>query len=62
MRNKKLYIDLFLIVDPFDGKYYILKFQLQCDKRNTGSTVTFNIHLFNFLLSTCCGHITLRSA
>ena len=61
MRNKKLYIDLFLIVDPFDGKYYILKFQLQCVKQNTVSTLVCNIHLFNFPLSTCCGHLMLRS-
>ena len=30
---------------------------IYCLKQNTVSTFTFNIHLFNFALSTCCGHI-----
>jgi len=33
-----------------------------CVKQNSVSTVVFNIHLFNFPLSTCCGRIMLHSA
>jgi hypothetical protein len=36
--------------------------KIQWVQQNNMSTLAFNIHLFNFPLSTCCGHIILRSA
>ena len=33
-----------------------------CNKQNPVSPLAFNIHLFYFPLSTCCGRIVLRSA
>ena len=35
---------------------------IYCEKQNTVPTLVFNIHLFNFLLLTCCSRIMLWSS
>jgi hypothetical protein len=49
-------------IQPITMCTTLLCLAIYCIQQSTVSKLVFNIHLFNFPLSTCCSRIVLRSA